>query len=116
MTLKLLVDFFLNSVSMLKGCPTTLRTDAGTENRHIEQIQKFFHRNNRSNNRPFLYGTSPANQRIEAWWGNLRKHCSQFWMNIFQLLKDEGYFNGSFIDKNLIRFCFINIIRVSLVS
>jgi len=108
--------FFLNAVSTLKGCPTSLRTDAGTENRHIEQIQTFFHRNNHSNNRPFLYGTSPANQRIEARWGHLRKHCSQFWMNTFQLLKDDGYFSGSFVDKNLIRFCFIDLIRVCLVS
>lgn len=92
-----------------------MRADAGTENRHIEQIQKIFHRNNSLNPRQFLYGTSRANQRIEAWWGNLRKHCSQFWMNLFQSLKEDGYFNGSFIDKNLIRFCFINLIRVSFI-
>ncbi|KAL4084142.1 hypothetical protein QTP88_027977 [Uroleucon formosanum] len=57
--------FFFNAVSTLKGWPTSLRTDTGTENRHIEQIQTFFHRNNHSNNRLFLYRTSPANQKIE---------------------------------------------------
>lgn len=103
----------MNAVSTLKGCPLTLRADAGTENRNIKQIQKFFHIDNYSNRPPFLYGKSTANQRIESWWGNLRKHCSQFWMNLFQSFKEDGYFNGSFIDKNLIRFCFIEIIRVS---
>lgn len=109
---RIISGFFFNAVRELGGCPKTIRADAGTENRHIKQIQTFFHRDIASNRPPFIYGTSPANQRIEAWWSILRKHNSQFWMNLFQKLQEDGHFSGSWLDKNLIRFCFLDIIRV----
>lgn len=61
---------------------------------------------------PFVYGRSTANQRIESWWGILRKHCAQFWMNLFQEMKDNFIFDGNFLDKALMQFCFINFIQV----
>jgi len=105
-------SFYLNTVEALRGCPITLRFDKGTENRHIEQFQQFLRRNNTSRRPSFLYGTSPSNQRIESWWSILRKHFTQFWMDVFCQLKDDGLFSGTFLDKNLIRFCFLNIIKV----
>ena len=33
-------------------------------------------------------------------------------MNIFEDLKDVGHFTGDYLDKNLIRFCFTNIVQV----
>jgi len=64
--------FYLNTVETLGGCPITLRFDRGTENRHIEQFQKFLRRNNTSHRPSYLYGASPSNQRIESWWSILR--------------------------------------------
>ncbi|KAL7373453.1 hypothetical protein ABVT39_007148 [Epinephelus coioides] len=58
----------------------------------------------------FIYGCSTSNQRIESWWGVLRKQSVQFWMDIFQTLKDDG----DFLDKNLIQFCFLNLIQEEL--
>ncbi|KAB0799539.1 hypothetical protein PPYR_07419 [Photinus pyralis] len=66
--------------------------------------------------RSFLYGTSQANQRIESWWSILRKQNAQFWMNIFQSLKEDGYFSGTYLDKSLIRFCFMAIIQKELAQ
>lgn len=79
---RIISEFFFNAVRELGVCPKTIRANAGTENRHIEQIQKFFHRDIASSRLSFMYGTSPANQRIEAWWSILRKHNSQFWINL----------------------------------
>jgi len=33
-------------------------------------------------------------------------------MDLFCQLKDDGYFDGSFVDKNLIRYCFMGKIQV----
>ncbi|KAJ8308434.1 LOW QUALITY PROTEIN: hypothetical protein KUTeg_013308 [Tegillarca granosa] len=54
------------------------------------------------------------NQRIEAWWSHLRSHNVQFWMNMFQTLKNDDHFDGNVLDKNLIRFCFMRIIQDEL--
>ena len=62
--------------------------------------------------RSFMVGQSIANQRIEAWWSILRKECAQFWMNLFAELKHEGDFTGNWMDKELLRFCFMQLIQV----
>ncbi|KAG5887618.1 hypothetical protein JTB14_002627 [Gonioctena quinquepunctata] len=102
---------------MVGGCPKSLRCDMGTENKVVEKIQKAFHSlfNDTPSTKPyFIYGKSVHNQRIEAWWSILRKHSSQFWMNLFQSLKDEDYFCGTFLDKSLIQFCFMGLIQEDL--
>ncbi|XP_078314648.1 uncharacterized protein LOC144619723 [Crassostrea virginica] len=58
-----------------------------------------------------IFGSSNHNQRIESWWGFLRKQCCQFWMNTFQTMKDDTEFNGGFIDKNILQFCFMQMIQ-----
>ncbi|KAJ7998239.1 hypothetical protein DPEC_G00220530 [Dallia pectoralis] len=64
--------------------------------------------------RSFLYGRRAANQRIEAWWGTLRKQSAQFWMNLFKTFQDDGHFTGDFLDKSLIQFCFLNLVQDEL--
>ena len=41
-----IASYFVDSVDHLKACPTTVRFDAGTENIHIINLQKFFHDEN----------------------------------------------------------------------
>ncbi|KAG5879819.1 hypothetical protein JTB14_007671 [Gonioctena quinquepunctata] len=94
--------YFMNTVESLGGCPKMIRTDMGTENGYVEQMQNFF--GDRNLGAIFIYGRSTANQRIESWWNILRKRTAQFWMNLFKSLKDNGHFNGSFIDKSLVQF------------
>jgi len=59
-----------------------------------------------------FYGYSNHNQKIESWWGFIRKQCSQFWMNVFQSLKDTGTFTGDCLDINVLQFCFMQMIQV----
>lgn len=114
---KIVANYFIDAVSMIGGCPERIRADLGTENGHMEQMQKFLRRSHSDNwaaEKSFLYGRSTANQRIERWWGVLRKQNVQFWINLLRNIQNDGYFTGDFIDKNLIQFCFLNIIQVSV--
>lgn len=56
----------------------------------------------------FHFGPSTGNQRIERWWLILRSECVQFWMDLFDKLREDGYFSDNF----LIQFCFLQTIQV----
>ena len=103
--------YFVDAVERLGGCPTIVRTDFGTENVCLREIQIMLRPSDQSPP-SFIAGASTMNQRIESWWGMLRRQCTQYWMNLFSSLKDTGYFDGTFLDKNLIQFCFMDIIQV----
>ena len=117
--LKIIAGYFLEAVKHASGCPERVRSDAGTENRHVEQIQYLLrgdHIDKYAGRNSYLYGRSTGNQRIESWWGILRKQCIQYWMDIFKQLQYDGYFTGDFLDKNLIQFCFMEAIQVNAIN
>ena len=68
--------YYLRCVKQIQGCPRLVQTDCGTENVVVAAIQGVFCINA---SRPFdgpnshRYGSSPSNQRIEAWWSYYRK-------------------------------------------
>lgn len=116
---KVIGGYYLETVEELGGCPRILRADMGTENSTIRDIQRYLRRNDddaRGGNKSFIYGKSTSNQRIESWWGFLRKECVEFWLQHLHRLKDEGQFDGDFLDKNLILFCFLGLIQVSGIN
>lgn len=51
------------------------------------------------------------NQITELWWGLLRQHHAQYWISVFQDLKDLDTFSG---DKDLIQFTCLEITELSL--
>lgn len=112
---RVIAGYYMESVRECRGCPNVVRADLGTVNSRIKRMQPFLRRRGVdafAGQRSFIQGTSHHNQRIESWWSFLRKHCSQYWMNVFSELKDNGLFTGSFLDKALIQFCFHNLIQV----
>ena len=111
---KVVGNYYMDAVNLRKGCPKIMRADRGTENVYIEGMHTFLRYDHPDElaHRSFRYGPSVHNQRIEWWWGFLRKQCSQFWMNLFQSFKDDDSFTGDFLDKNLIQFCFLQMIQV----
>ncbi|XP_031334523.1 uncharacterized protein LOC116164477 [Photinus pyralis] len=114
---KVIAGYYLSAIMRLGGCPHTIRADMGTENGTIEAMQTALCQiftNPEQCKPPFIYGKSTANQRIESWWSNLRKQCAQFWINLFETLDEENMFNGSFLDKSLMQFCFLKIIQEDL--
>ena len=88
-----------------------IRADCGTENVKDAVLQRFFHDQELS----FLYGKSSANQRIEAWWGMLKRGCMAWWIDFFKDLRGYGiYSEYNVIEVECLRFCFMNIIREEL--
>ena len=100
----------MKAVQRVGGVPRKVRADLGTENRHIEQMQLFL----RERAGSFVYGSSTHNQRIEGFWGILRREHAQFWMDAFRTLRDDmDAFSGDLLDKSLVQFCFLGLIQVS---
>ena len=62
-----------------------------------------------------MYGKSVSNQRIEAWWGQLRKGCCEWWINHFKDMRDSGlYCDANILHVNCLRFCYMQLIREEL--
>ncbi|KAA0706551.1 hypothetical protein E1301_Tti022474 [Triplophysa tibetana] len=108
---RVIAGYFITSVTEAEGCPARVRLDLGTENGHVADMQKFLHN---SNSLCVSFGPSTGNQRIERWWLTLRSQCIQFWMNLFDNLKEDGHYADTFLDKCLIQFCFQNLIQEEL--
>lgn len=103
-----IAGYYVEALRDFGGCPAKLRSDEGTENIVIGTMQSII-----GGSDSYIFGSSTTNQRIESYWCMLRKTWAQKWMNAFESLKDDGSFTGSFIDKNLIQFCFMSLIEVS---
>ena len=110
--------YFLQAVEEFGGCPKFVRSDYGTENGHMCMFQTFFqdadeHEGDVQSRQPsFIYGASTTNQRIESWWGYLRKEHLHYWIELFKSLQENGDFSGDFLDKNIVLFCFLALIQV----
>jgi hypothetical protein len=105
---RVIARYFMDAVVENDGCPRILRADMGTENTVVEQLQLFLRQDQQS----FMYGRSVRNQRIESWWGILRRQNMQYWINLFEKLSDDMLFDGSDLDKSIVQFCFLHLIQV----
>lgn len=77
-------NYFVGCVRQVGGTATVVRADYGTENVKVAGIQRFFRRDcndSLSGSKSFMYGKSSSNQRIEAWWGQLRRNYVEWWIN-----------------------------------
>lgn len=73
-----------------------LRCDRGSENAKVAYIQPFLRRHGtdpQSGSKSFQYGRSVSNQRIEQFWGTMRKWCTDWWICFFKMLKEEGHYD-----------------------
>lgn len=112
---RVVAGYFISTIEKIGNVPTRVRSDHGTENSAMEQMFMILrHKEDNPSERVWLYGTTQNNQRIEAWWSILRKHHSQFWMNLFHRLKEENVFQGTHVES-LIQFCFMKLVQVGHV-
>lgn len=112
---KVIAGYYTEVVEKLKGTARIIRADNGTENTHVRDLQRLLRRDGQDafgGMRSFLSGRSTMNQRIEYWWAFLRKECTDFWLNLFLTLKHSGNFDGDFVDRNLLLFCFLGLVQV----
>ncbi|OWF36819.1 uncharacterized protein LOC110441094 [Mizuhopecten yessoensis] len=106
---KVIAGYYIETLRSKGGCPVLVRGDRGTENTNVAQMQEFL-----SEKQSFIYGRSTANQRIEMFWNFLRRQCCQFLMDSLSFPDDEALFDGYFIDKNLVQFCFLHLLQADL--
>ncbi|XP_070410032.1 uncharacterized protein [Nothobranchius furzeri] len=112
---KVIAGYFITEVEKRMGTAARIRSDLGTENVIMAEMQRFLRWTQDQNVRnSFITGSSNHNQRIEGWWAFLRRHHAQHWMNRLQELKDKDCFSGCFLDKQLILFTCLNIIEEEL--
>lgn len=108
---RIIAQYYVDCVQQMGGTSRIIRADCGTENVYVAGLQRFFHNDNES----FLYGTSCSNQRIEAFWGMLRKSCIDWWICYFKDLRESSLFcDSNDIQAECLKFCFMNIIQKEL--
>lgn len=110
--------FYIDYVKQLRKVPRLIRTDNGTENAILRDLQlclRMNHHDQMAGYRSHQNGRSTGNQRIERLWGSLATNFTQFWRNFFQDLRDSGAFNDSDpLHIECIRFCFFPILQQQL--
>ena len=112
--------YYLDTVKQLGGSPLRCRCDLGTENSKLEELQTFFTVFNgadaaESSDTCFMYGKSTANQRIEAWWSILRRQASDWWINFFKNLRDDGLIRDhDALSMECLRYCFMGVLQREL--
>lgn len=111
---KLIGGYYSEAVKRLGGCPRVVRGDLGTENVYVRDFQRFLIPTQPNDLlESYLEGASTANQRIEYWWRFLRTECMEFWLSLFADIRDNGFFDGEFLDKSILQFCCMGLIQVS---
>ena len=114
----IVAQYYLDCVRQIEGTARVVRGDRGTENGNVAAIQRFFRRtagDDFSGEKSFMFGKSTSNQRIEAWWGHLRKGCAQWWIQFFKDLRDSGLYSDSdVIQRECLHFCFMDVIQMEL--
>lgn len=117
MNVEVIAKYYL-AVKQVGGLPRKIRSDDGTENSLVEALHTFLRSSHDDENAClgcFAFVRPTANQRIEAYWSQLVKDCSSWWINFFKDLSDLGLFNGSDpVRQECIRFCLMQILRDEL--
>ena len=106
-----IAGYFVDAIRLAGGCPQKVRSDCGTENVNVAALQIFL----TGRTGTHVYGSSPANQRIEAWWSFFRRNRAQWWIDLFEDLTDAGQFHvGHLRETDCLRFCYMSILRKDL--
>jgi hypothetical protein len=108
---RVIAGYFLETVEKYGGTAKVIRGDFGTENTLVKELQRWFKRDS-GDNIDYIEGASTLNQRIESWWGYLRRQHIQYWIDLFRGLQEVGEYSGSQLDKHLVQFCFMGIVQV----
>ena len=80
-------NLYFNYLLVAKAVPRKIGADRGTENVNITRSQRFLRQNHSdesSGYRSFQFGKSITNQRIESFWSQLRRPCTDWWNRFFQ--------------------------------
>ena len=111
---------YIKAVSEFGGCPKRMRSDCGTENVGAAAIQSYLRRNHSdcfAGTNAHVYGTSPSNQRQEAWWSFFRRHRSNWIINFFkEMVECDEFHRNDPLEVSCLRFCFGPLLQNDLQS
>ncbi len=106
-----IVNYFLDCIRRHRIAPRKIRMDFGTENIYCEDLQVFLTNDEDS----FRYGSSTANQRIEAYWSRLKKFRLHWWIQYFTDMFELGLYKPYLpTHKETLLFCFLPVIQREL--
>lgn len=113
------VKLYLKAVQELKLIPQVLRADKGTENFTMGDYQTLLSEspdndNSTSNFVGTLYGSSNHNQRIEQFWGYLKKVLLLSYSSIFKDMQDCGLLTKNTVERRCLYFCFERVLKKDL--
>lgn len=113
-----IASYYLDTLNALGVAPRLLRCDRGTENTRLALLQPFFRYSNTdslSGLKSFMYGKSTSNQRIESFWGMLRRQGVHWWISLFKDMQDANLFDGTNImHMECMKYCFMDLIQAEL--
>lgn len=69
-----------------------------------------------SGDNSYIKGRSVRNQRIESYWGQLRKHTADFYIQLFKSMQQKNIFDGSSLHIKCLQYCFGPMIKADLKS
>lgn len=114
----IIASYFIKYVRLHEKTATVIRGDCGTENTFVARAQQHLranHDDSFASDKSFLYGRSVSNQRIEAWWSFLRKTETNWWINFFKDLREQGiYSDDDPVQVECLKFCFMPLIQEEL--
>ena len=115
---KLVCHLFTVYLRSFGGIPRKSVGDRGTENVHIPAAQRFLRRNHTdsmSGFETFQCGRSVSNQRIEAFWSQLRRLCTRWWIDFLMNVVESGECDLTLnIHRECLKFSFSQIIQTQL--
>ena len=115
---KLVCHLFTDYLRSLGGVPRKIVGDRCTGNVHIAAVQRFLRRNHTDlmpGFETFQYGHSVSNQSIEAFWSQLRRLCTRWWIDFFKDVVESGECDLTLnIHRECLKFSFSQIIQTQL--
>jgi hypothetical protein len=100
--------------------PKAIRSDHGTEHVEIHAVHCTYHdysRDGLPHDKAYHFGKSTRNQKIEAFWSQLRRQWSGRWREIFISIEADGFWEkGDPIDYNALIYIYMPLIRSELAT
>lgn len=109
--------YYLSTLKQLKFMPTILRSDKGSENVLIGSLQVCLrkkHVDKLAGEKSYITGKSVRNQRIESFWGRMRQHSMDFYIQFFKCMQSKNLFDGSRLHILCLQYCFAFLIKQDL--
>lgn len=106
--------YYLKCVRELGFLPTMIRSDRGSDNTIIDQLQialRFHHEDSCAGVDSFLKGKSTSNERIEKFWNHLRNHSMDFFISLFKTMQDQNILDiSNVLHIEVLCYCFGDLI------